>query len=504
MPALPAVSYLRDPASGELRATPVAGLVVGDVIVVPMGDIIPVDGLIISGDSEVQEAVLTGESRPLLRGRGDRVVAGSTNLSQVLEVRVEAVATHTILSRILRRMDEAMGARTRMSRLSDLAAQWFVSALLVVALGTALGWWWMDPTRVLEITVAVLVVSCPCALALAIPATLAATGRRLALKGVLVLQGQAIEDLAAAETIVFDKTGTLTTGQPALEVAGWSGEPLRDGFLARLVMGLEAQQAHPYAEALVRACADKVGSSLHPHLLEVRHVPGRGVEGRVGAERWRLGTPAFVAELAPHQKPPSSPFGSDMGVSVLGDSSGCHLWFGFKDDLKPDALCLIQALKALGKRIVILSGDRPEVVQSIAERLGGIEAHGGCTPEDKERRVLQWSQRGPVVMVGDGLNDALGFARAGVSIVLGHAARALTRGADLMIPSGKLGVLGEALKASLDARSRIRQNLVWATAYNLFAIPLAMLGLLNPWLAALGMSVSSLVVVINGVRPWKS
>ncbi len=503
-PPIPAQTLRINTKSGSITPVAVAALGPGDRILVAAGEVIPVDGQILTGDSRIEEALLTGESLPIQRGPGDWVMAASTNLSQTLEIRVRAVAAETVLSRMLRKMDEASDSRTSMGQLADIAARRFVEGLLVIAAMTSVFWLWRDPTQALTATIAVLVVSCPCALSLAVPAALAASSRRLAEKGVFVLQGLAIENLARAKTIIFDKTGTLTEGKPKIQF-DWS-EPTeeRQRYLSQVCLAIEAHQNHPLAMALIAKIAERFPSLEPIEMTHLKNVPGHGVEGRIGLQLWRLGSPAFVMSLSGSRLPEYAKFPAAMSESCLGNEDGIQAWFGFEDALREGAQALIQRLQKLHYRLLMLSGDHVHAVKTLAHTLGIEEAYGQLLPEDKLAWIQDLAQRSPVVMVGDGLNDGPGLAAANVSIAMGASSQALIRGVDILIPSGSLNSLSAVLIEANLTRRIIIQNLIWALAYNLLAIPLAASGALTPWQAALGMSLSSLLVVINGVRPWKS
>lgn len=512
-PAVPAQALQLDPERRTTRPVAVVGLRAGDCIRVPVGEVIPVDGRIIEGAGPVAEALLTGESTPNWRGAGERVLAGSLNLGEVLDIEVEAIGADSTLARILRRMDQAVAERAPLAGLADAAAARFVAALLLITLATALWWCWFAPARALGITIAVLVVSCPCALSLAVPATLAASTARLARRGLLLLDGHALETLGRSRTFVFDKTGTLTMGDPRVDI-DWRGTPAeRRPLLAAIAVALEAHQPHPFAAA-VGSVLRQAFPVLGLQQAERRSsVLGQGVEGEFQGRTWRIGKRAFVAALCPDaERLPTALAHPDAvdagdghsGEAWLGSSDGLAVRFRFVDALRPGAAELLAGLRARGAHVALLSGDRPAAVAFLARQLGIDDARGGLSPEDKLEGIAALRGDGPVVMVGDGLNDAPGFGAADLAVAVGRVTQALARGAGAIVPDGDLASLGAAIRESRSALARIRQNLGWALVYNLCAIPLAACGWLTPWEAGLGMSLSSLLVVVNGMRPWSS
>jgi Cu2+-exporting ATPase len=347
--------------------------------------------------------------------------------------------------------------------------------------------------------VAVLVVTCPCALSLATPAALGAATSRLARKGLLVTRGHALEALAKATHVVFDKTGTLTEGHLTLEEVLPLGSLSIEECLA-VAAGLEQGSEHPIGQALreavrARGCRPSGGS------LPVR-VPGAGMEAVIDGRRLRIGAPAFVAELA-GEPPPSLPAfleSHDIGV-VLGAEEGYLAAFALRDALRPDAAAAVGRLRAAGCQIMLLSGDRLPAVRRVAERLGIERFVAGTSPEQKLAWIERLQQEGAVVaMVGDGVNDAPVLARAQVSVAVGEAAQTARASADMVLTSGRLQDLAEGLALARRTTRIIRQNFVWAIAYNLVALPLAIAGLVTPWMAGIGMAASSLLVVLNSLR----
>ena len=528
------------PAQLPVETVPVVRLKAGDVLLVRPGERIPADGRVLDGEGEVDEALLTGESRPVLRGAGASVTGGAVNLVSPLVMEVERIGEQTVLAGIVRLLDRAASERPPLAALADRVAGQFVLGLLAVAAATALWWGWHDPARALWVTVAVLVITCPCALSLATPAALAAAASGLARVGLLPTRGHAIETLARATVFVFDKTGTLTTGrlrvtqfQP-VAAARRSGELVPDAHLMRAVAALEQRSEHPLGLALaghVREALRAAGADSQPPTVEsLRHVPGGGVEGVVDGVMLRLGTPEFVAALSVRPPGPGTGTGQAQRLPVatdamslaamqrgetcvlLGDAQGVLATFLLADQLRPGAHELVAGLRAAGGTVMLLSGDQPDTVASVAVALGigcgeGRDPHvrGGMSPEAKLAFVRRLQDRGEVVaMFGDGVNDAPVLAQAQVSIAPASGTQVAQAAADMVwLARGEQADMRSLLGAIRMARRAlrvIRENLLWATAYNLVAVPLAVAGMVTPWVAAIGMSASSLLVVGNAMR----
>ncbi len=464
----------------------------GDYVLVGPGEAFPADGRVVEGASSVDESLLTGESKPVDKRVGSPVIGGTLNLASPLVVRVEKIGADTVLSGIVRLLDRALAEKPRLAVLADRFAAWFVLGLLLAAAATALVWLEIDPDRAFWITVSVLVVSCPCALSLATPAALTAALGRLTRMGLLSTRGHALETLARATDFVFDKTGTLTTGEFRLvEARVLRGS--RDEAL-RLAAALEQGATHPVAQALREAAG-----SLSLHATDLHYVPGQGVEGRVDGVSYRLGAPEFVA---PGQDP-----GLTTGLTAVGlaDAQGVIAWFGLGDELRPQAQALVERLKRLGMRLHLYSGDRPENVAALAAQLGIEDARGGMLPEDKLAAVKALQAEGRVVvMTGDGVNDAPVLAQAQVSVAIDQGAEAAQAAADMVLLSSELLRLADGVQMARKTRVVIRQNLTWSVVYNVLALPAAALGHVTPWLAGLGMSLSSLLVVLNALRLAKT
>ena len=475
----------------------VADLAVGDVVLVRPGDIVPADGRVIEGISCANEALLTGESRPVAKAPGDSVTGGSINVESPLVVRVEQVGEGTRLSAIVHLMERAAAEKPRIVEMADRIAGYFVAALLLVAALVGAGWYFVDPSRALWITVSVLVVTCPCALSLATPIALTVAAGALARDGLLVTRGHAIETLARATHFVFDKTGTLTTGRMTLVDVLPLGGLDREACLA-IAAALEHASEHPLATAL-RAAAD---ASL-PAAVDILAEAGQGIEGDVGGRRYRIGRPEYALGPAAATLPESASAWLDSGdtVVVLGDDSGGLALFRIGDAVRPEAAALVAALHGAGRHVVLLTGDAPAAAHRVAAALGIADVRAGATPQGKHDCVTGLQAQGAVVaMVGDGVNDAPVLAQAQVSVAMGGGAQLARTQADFVLLSENLDHLRRGIARAGRTLAVIRQNLWWSFAYNFVALPLAIAGYVTPWLAGIGMSASSLLVVLNSLR----
>jgi Cu2+-exporting ATPase len=469
----------------ELRA--------GDRVRVLAAERVPADGRIECGSTEVDESLLTGESAPRVRRSGDELTAGTLNLSGVIEMTVTRVGQDSTLAAVSRLLERARSSRPAVADLADRVAAYFVTGVLLLAAGVALYWLHADPSRAFGTVLAVLVVTCPCALSLATPAALAAATTRLARAGVLVTRGRALERLAGADRILFDKTGTLTRGEPRLESVVLLETRLTAPQCLSLAAALESHSGHPLARAFAHltpaACAS-----------ELKSVAGRGLEGTIGGTRYRIGRREFVLEGCARTTARVTDNHGHTSV-VLGDATGPLAEFHLTDALRSDARDTIQRLAGLGLVPGIASGDRTGPVAAAARQLGDVAASANLTADGKLSLVRALRGEGHrVVMVGDGVNDAPVLAAADVSVAIAGGTELAKVSADLVLLGEGLAPLVCAVETSRRLLRVIRENLAWAVLYNLTAVPLAASGLVEPWMAALGMSGSSLLVVLNTMR----
>jgi P-type Cu2+ transporter len=375
-----------------------------------------------------------------------------------------------------------------LTQLADRIARHFVAIVILLSIVTLLAWWYVDPSRAFPAMLAVLVVSCPCALSLAAPAAQAAATAALARRGILVLRPGTVEALARVDTLLLDKTGTLTRGLPGLVRAdSLDGRPIEQH--QAVAAALERHSQHALALAFRSFGQAQLLAS------DVQEVPGSGLEGVIHDRTWRIGRFDWVNELSRSTVP-----ASQAGI-WLGSAAGLSARFEIDDALRPGIPAALTALRAQGLNIEILSGDHPETVNALAARLGIIEARGGIGPEGKLAHLKDLQRRGrTVAVVGDGINDSPVLAAADVSIAMSSGAELAQAASDMVLLREDFGALASALDVTRAAQRRVRENLAWAAVYNLAAIPFAALGLVSPWVAALGMSASSLLVVWNATR----
>ncbi|WP_051516554.1 heavy metal translocating P-type ATPase [Herbaspirillum sp. RV1423] len=475
----------------------------GDVILVRPGDALPADCTVIEGESSVDLSLLTGESRPQNRIVGDAIPGGAVNVAQALLAKVTRSVGDSTLSVLVRLVNRAGQAKPQLALWADRVAAWFVACLLLLSVAVFFAWQMVDPARAWPVAIAVLVVSCPCALSLATPTALAAATDRLLRQGILVVQPHVLETLHRATHIVFDKTGTLTTGKPALQEIVPLGALSATDCL-RIAAAMECSSMHPLAQTILKAAEGLAAAEA----TALRHAPGQGLEAIVDGVLCRLGNFAFVHALIPTASTmPAADAETEAEASYvfLASTNGWLARFDIADAIRPEAQAVVSHFHKQGKSIVLLSGDRHEVTQRVADRLGIPTALGDCLPESKLSFVQRLQQGGAVVaMVGDGINDAAVLRAADVSFAMGNGAALAQTHADCVLLSGTLSSLCEADKVAARALSIIRQNLAWATLYNVVAIPAAALGWLNPWLSGIGMSLSSVVVVLNALRLRRS
>jgi Cu2+-exporting ATPase len=486
---------LRDfPRSLESERVAAAALEAGDVVLVKPGETFPADGLVAQGVGTASEALVSGEARPVAKRPGSAVIAGSSNLSSPLFVRITRVGSDTMLSSILRLADRAAAERPRLTRLADRTASWFIG--LVIALAAIAGWFWAaeDAARVVPTVVAVLVATCPCALSLSAPIALTVAVGEFARGGIVVARGRAVETLAKASDVVFDKTGTLTRGELRLKEGVSYGSVGRERCFA-IATAIEAVSEHPIGRAF--SVAAEAAGRLRAE--EFRNVPGAGMEALVDGSRYRIGTLPFARELSAGPVPDHEP-GEDT-VVWLGGESGLLASFRFGDETRREAEEALGMLRSLGVRVHLLSGDGENAVREIAWRLDIPFAEAGATPQRKRQFVADLQREGNIVaMVGDGVNDAPVLAQADVSLAMIGGARLAQQRADALIVSQDLRDLPRAVGHARFALRVVRQNIAWAFVYNLMILPLALAGALTPWAAAIGMSASSLVVALNALR----
>ena len=472
----------RERADGERESVPLTALQIDDIVRVAAGESVPADGVLLDTQAMLEEALLTGESSPVSKAVGAPVYAGTICREHPARLRVTEVGSATRLSQLARLVDQAQAHRPPIAQVADRIGSRFVAGLLLCAVAVYVFWHFHQPERAFEVTLALLVISCPCALSLSVPAALAAAHGALARLGVLATRPDALETLSKATDIVFDKTGTLSDAQPGLGSVEVFGDLQARDALA-IAAALERDSGHPIAAAFaVAARADQQAQ-------QVETVTGRGVQGRLAGVHWYLGRADFAAGR------------EDDGFLWLGDGQRGVARFSLHESPREDADSALRELQAQGLQVHLASGDGAEAVQRLADTLGITQAHARQTPEDKLALVRGLQAQGRIVaMVGDGLNDAPVLAGADVSLAMGEGAPLAQRAADLVLTGATLMRIPAAILLARRTRAIIVQNLGWAMAYNLIALPVAAMGWVTPWLAALGMALSSLIVTVNALR----
>ena len=491
-------SVERRGADGTFHRVAVRRLGAGDVIRVLPGEAFPADGVILAGATLADESLLTGESRPLPRGEGATVIAGSHNLSAAVVLRVEHTGSETRFAQIVALMESASTTKPQLAQLADRIARPFLVFVLVAAGGAGAWWWSYDPGHALMVAVAVLIVTCPCALSLATPAAMLASAGALARRGVLVRRLQGLEALAAVDTVVFDKTGTLTRDAFVLaEVHTREGVSRVD---ALAMAGALAQHSlHPVSRALAAADEQRLAQDQVWSAGQVRETAGQGVAACLTAMSAQQ--PALSVRLGSARFCGVPPPATAALHACLSDEEGWIATFELQEDLRSDAASTVALLASQGVRVLILSGDLQGSVARVARLAGIEEAHGSCSPQDKLVFLQGLQAQGhKVAMVGDGLNDGPVLAGAHVSFAFGQAVPLAQAQADFVVLGDRLVTVAETLSRSRQTLAIVRQNLCWAAFYNAVCVPLAVVGWLPAWLAGLGMALSSLLVVLNALR----
>ena len=476
---------------GEEQLVPAGDLKVGDVVLIKPGHTIPADGIIVSGSSSVDESALTGEYLPIRKETEAQVVGGTINVENPITVEITQVGQETQLSAIVRLLERAQEDKPKAAQIADKVASYFVAAVLLTATGVGLGWWVVDPANAFWITLSVLVVTCPCALSLATPTALTAATGTLRQNGLLITRGHVLESLATASHVVFDKTGTLTEGNLSLQEV----VPLTDieaEQCIKIAAALEQHSEHPIARAFTELSQELLATDINNKV-------GQGISGLIDGSAFRIGKPEFAAEICGNTAP-TLPATSGQWLLLCSDTNPIA-WFRLNDQIRREAKEAIGYLKQLGLKCEMLTGDNSSAVTEVANALGIDTTISGVSPSEKLEHVRQLQEQGAqVIMVGDGINDIPVLAGAQTSIAMGSATDLAKTNADGVLISHDLLRLVDGITLARKTRIIIRENLGWSLCYNLLALPLAALGFIAPYMAALGMSASSLVVVGNAMR----
>ncbi len=483
-------------ADGSFERVAVRRLNVGDVVRVFPGEAFPADGTIILGDTNADEALLTGESRSVSKVVGSEVIAGSHNLSAAVQVRVDKIGQSTRYAQIVALMERVAVDKPRLALLADRIARPFLLAVLFAAAATAVILWQVDHSRALMAAVAVLIVTCPCALSLATPAAMLTVSGALARSGVLVRRMQALEALTTIDTIVFDKTGTLTKDRMTIGNIATNAS-LSESEALQIASAIAQHSLHPASRALVEASKKMPIAEIDPKVSHVQEISGSGLTADSSYGKLKLGSEQFC--VSDNKKMETS---NDEGSKVyLVSEQGWLASFEIVEAIKPDAASAIHTLQEDGLKVEVLSGDKLQSVQRIANTIGIQHIFGNCTPQDKLAHMQSLQQQGhKVAMIGDGLNDGPVLASAHVSIAMGQAVPLAQAQSDFVIMGGQLQMVPFLVVQAKRTMRIVKQNLIWAAAYNAICVPLAVIGMLPAWLAGLGMALSSLLVILNAAR----
>ena len=480
---------------GHETLIPASELSINDIVLVKPGHTIPADGIIVTGYSSVDESALTGEYLPINKTIDDHVVGGTINVESPLQLKITEVGAGTKLSAIVRLLDRAQEEKPAVAKIADKVASYFVAAVLITAIIVSLIWWQIDPQNAFWITLSVLVVTCPCALSLATPTALTAASGTLRQHGLLITRGHVLESLATATHIVFDKTGTLTEGNLSLKSTHVCGNKDAQTVL-EVAAALEAHSEHPIAKAFHKyqiQFADSMSNEL-----------GQGLEGSVNNVIYRIGKPEFASALCQQQLTYNDAPGHNGQWLLLCDVEAPLAWFCLNDQIRKGTQQTLIRLQHLGLKVLMLTGDNSSAVQEVATELNIDQVIANSSPKEKLAYIQKLQSEGAkVVMIGDGINDIPVLAGAQTSIAMGSATDLAKTNADAVLISSEIERLVDAILLSRKTQFIIRQNLSWALLYNLIALPLAAMGYIAPYMAAIGMSVSSLIVVGNALRLTK-
>ncbi|MFS1704310.1 heavy metal translocating P-type ATPase [Alteromonas sp. AMM-1] len=472
-------------ADGQITDCLAKHLQTGDIVIVKPGETIPVDGVITDGVSAIDESMLTGEFEPVTKQPQSTVFGGTVNQQSTLTVEVKQPLKHALVNQIIRLQSSAMANKPKVAQMADTFSRYFVIAVLVVSGAAFAYWYWQGNDDAFWIAIAVLVATCPCALGLATPSALTCAMARLNKQGVLLKRADALEQLTTIDTIALDKTGTLTAGEFSLQQC-WVTEGISEADVMQVAASLEARSEHPISNAFQ--------SEMLLPVSDFDVTAGGGISGTVLGRKWMMGSASFTGV---------SPVTIAENANVFLTSNGnCIAAFLVSDSLKPGTAETLESLSAM--QLVLLSGDNQHNVDAIAHKLPIHQAYGGLTPEQKYRHVQALQAKGhKVLMLGDGINDAPVLASADVSLAVGNATDVARNAADVVLLSDSLSMVPPLLKLANQTRQKIRQNILWAVGYNLLILPFAVSGLLLPWMAVIGMSLSSIIVVTNSTRLLK-
>jgi Cu+-exporting ATPase len=475
---------------------PIGEIVIGDVLIVKPGEKIPTDGIIVKGESAVDESMITGESLPVDKTKGSNVIGATINQDGILYVKATKIGKDTFLSHIIKLVEEAQGTKVPIQVLADKITSIFVPVVLVLSVLTFTGWMVFsnDFSRAIASAIAVLVIACPCALGLATPTALMVGSGMGAKKGILIRKGEAIQTMKNVRAVVFDKTGTITKGKP--EVVGVYSR-ISKNYVLEIAASLEKLSEHPLSKAIV----NYAGLKKYRQVKSFKILRGRGIEGKIGTKEIIIGNMTLIKE----RKISIKGFGEEIKnfensgwtTMIVSENKKVIGVIGVADALKDDSRDAIKRLNDGGYRTIMITGDNEITARAIADKVGIKEVIANVLPEEKENKVKELQKNGMVAFVGDGINDAPALKQANVGIAMGTGTDIAIEAGDIVLTTGSLQGVVAAINLSKATFKKIKQNLFWAFAYNVIAIPVAVAGLLHPVIAEIAMATSSISVVTN-------
>ncbi|MEK6926249.1 MAG: copper-translocating P-type ATPase [Nanoarchaeota archaeon] len=475
---------------------PISEVAVGDIIIVKPGEKIPTDGIVFKGESSVDESMVTGESLPTDKTKGSNVIGATINQDGILYVKVTKIGKDTFLAHIIELVEEAQGTKVPIQKLADKITSFFVPAIIILSILTFAGWWYFNGEvgRSLGVAISVLVIACPCALGLAVPIALTVGSGIGAKRGILIRKGEAIQTMKEIKIIVFDKTGTITKGKPEVKDIF---SKVKESYMMELAGSLEKLSEHPLSKAIV----DKASLKRYKEVKGFKVLRGRGVEGKIGNKKIIIGNSLLMKENGIFLKSFSERIEEyeDKGCTTVIVSENAKVLgiIGIADAVKEDSAKAVNYLNSKGYRTVMITGDNERTAKAIAKEVGIKEVIANVLPEDKAKRVIELQKTSMVAFIGDGINDAPALKQANVGIAMGTGTDIAIEAGDLVLVRGNLRGVVAAINLSKATFSKIKQNLFWAFAYNVVAIPLAVAGVLHPIIAEIAMAASSITVVTN-------
>ena len=469
---------------------------INDVIIVKPGEKIPTDGVIVKGESAVDESMVTGESLPIDKAKGDKVIGATLNQDGVLYIKATKIGKDTFLSNIIKLVEQAQGTKIPIQALADKITSVFVPVVLVITILTFIAWFYFnkDLSRAIGVAVSVLVIACPCALGLATPTALMVGSGMGAKRGILIRKGEAIQTMKEIKIIVFDKTGTITKGKP--EVRAVYAE-IGEGYLMEVAASLEKLSGHPLSKAVV----EKANLKKYREVKAFKILRGRGVEGEIGKKSIVIGNSTLMKERGINLKEFNNKineFESKGFTTIIVSDNGKAIGIiGIADAVKEDSIEAINKLNMEDYKTIMITGDNEKTAQAIAKQVGIKEVIANVLPEDKAKKINELTNQAMVAFIGDGINDAPALKESNVGIAMGTGTDIAIEAGDIVLVKGSLNGVVQSINLSKATFSKIKQNLFWAFAYNTIAIPVAVAGLLHPIIAEIAMALSSITVVTN-------